>query len=140
MQNFYKIFKIFQKSLMSTLLLIVLPPEPNLWRCHCSTGLEWKSCMKFCPRFPPPNQNPGAATALYTIKIFITLTLFFLIVLNQPHHTRILMFHLRLVTNSPHRHTFSWPRAVFFLLYSTPALVSRPNESFCCSNQGYTDQ
>ena len=43
---FYKFFEIFQKSLVSTLLLNV-PPEPKFWRRHCSTGLERNSCTTY---------------------------------------------------------------------------------------------
>ena len=53
---FNKIFKIFQKSLMSLFLLNVPLSEPKFCRRHCSTGLEWNSCMKFCSLFSP-NQN-----------------------------------------------------------------------------------
>ena len=44
---FYKFFKIFQKSFVSTFLLNV-SPEPKLWRRHCSTKRERNSYMKFC--------------------------------------------------------------------------------------------
>ena len=36
---------------MSTFLLNV--PLTKILRCHCTTGLEWNSCMKFCSMFPP---------------------------------------------------------------------------------------
>ena len=53
-QIFNKIFKIFQKFLMSPFCWMSPLPEPKFLRRYCSTRLEWNSCMKFCPRFPPP--------------------------------------------------------------------------------------
>ena len=42
------------------------PPEPKFWRRHCSTGLERKSCMKFCLMY----QNPGVAPVYIYIYIY----------------------------------------------------------------------
>ena len=81
---------------MSTFLLNV-PPEPKFWRRHCSTGLDWNSCMIFCPIFPQ-NQNPGAATgttstlctAYYMkIKLLNILKLTVLLLIVNVHITEI---------------------------------------------------
>ena len=61
MQIFINFTKFF-KSLWWVHFCWMFPPEPKFWWRHCSTELEWNSCMKFCPN-PSPNQNPGVATA-----------------------------------------------------------------------------
>ena len=61
MQIFYKFFKIFQKVFDEYIFAEYPSAEPKFWRRHCSTGLERKSCMKFCPMFPPPEPKPGTA-------------------------------------------------------------------------------
>ena len=58
---------------MSTFLLNVPPPEPKFWRCHCSTGLEWNSCMKFCLMFPL--EPKFLSRYWYNCKLYITVVL-----------------------------------------------------------------
>ena len=60
---------------MSTFLINV-PPEPKFWRRHCSTGLEWNSCMKFCQMFPPPEPKSWS-------RYWYNCTLYIIVVLGQ---------------------------------------------------------
>ena len=51
--NFFnKFFKILQKFFDEYIFAECLS-KLKFWRRHCSTGLEWNSCMKFCLLFSP---------------------------------------------------------------------------------------
>ena len=52
---FNKFFKILQ-NVFYEYIFAECHFKPKFWRRHCSTGLEWNSCMKFCSLFSP-NQN-----------------------------------------------------------------------------------
>ena len=52
--NYFIKFSKFFKSLWWVHFCWMSPlPSPKFWRRHCSTWLEWNSCIKFCPRSPP---------------------------------------------------------------------------------------
>ena len=92
MQIFSKLFKIFQ--VFDEYIFAECSPELKFWRRHCSTGLEWNSCIKLFS----PNQNPGVATgttstlctAYYTkITLLNNLKLTVLLLIVNVHITEI---------------------------------------------------
>ena len=63
---FNKFFKILQK-VFDEYIFADCHFKPKFWQRHCSTGLEWNSCMKFCLLSPPAKTKSGAAPDSHSV-------------------------------------------------------------------------